>query len=88
MIPMRDGTRLSTDVYLTEASSAPVILVRTCYDKASWLTFLPLVAEYVNARGYALVAQDVRGKGRSEGASDPFVSEIDDGYDTLEWVSM
>jgi predicted acyl esterase len=88
MVPMRDGTRLSTDIYLTEASSAPVILVRTCYDKASWLTFLPLVAEYVNARGYALVAQDVRGKGRSEGASDPFVSEIDDGYDTLEWVSM
>jgi predicted acyl esterase len=88
MIPMRDGVRLSTDVYRTDASSAPVLLVRTCYDKASWLTFLPLVAEYVNARGYVLVAQDVRGKGRSEGDSFPFASEIDDGFDTLEWVSQ
>jgi len=87
LVDMREGTRLSTDVYLPASTPAPVILVRTCYDKCSWLTFLPLVAEYVNERGYALVAQDVRGKGRSEGASFPFVHEIDDGYDTLEWVS-
>ena len=88
MVPMRDGTLLSTDVYLPEVASGPVILIRTCYDKASWLTFLPLVAEYVTARGYVLVAQDVRGKGRSEGESFPFVNEVDDGYDTLDWVSQ
>lgn len=87
-VPMRDGVLLSTDVYLPADIPAPVILVRTCYDKASWLTFLPLVAEYVNTRGYTLVAQDVRGKGRSEGESVPFAHEIEDGFDTLEWVSQ
>jgi predicted acyl esterase len=78
----------STDVYLPELGSGTVILVRTCYDKSSWLTFLPLVAEYVTRQDYVLVAQDVRGKGRSEGESFPFVNEVDDGYDTLEWVSQ
>lgn len=87
MVGMRDGVRLATDVYLPGARPAPVILVRTCYDKSSWLTFLPLVAEYVNDRGYCLVAQDVRGKGRSEGPSEPFVHEVDDGYDTLDWLA-
>ncbi|HEY6568271.1 MAG TPA: CocE/NonD family hydrolase, partial [Actinomycetota bacterium] len=32
------------------------------------------------------VAQDVRGKFRSEGETVAFVHEIDDGYDTLEWL--
>jgi len=88
MVAMRDGILLSTDVYLPELGSGTVILVRTCYDKSSWLTFLPLVAEYVTRQDYVLVAQDVRGKGRSEGESFPFVNEVDDGYDTLEWVSQ
>lgn len=87
MVSMRDGILLSTDVYLPERGTGTVILIRTCYDKASWLTFLPLVAEYVNRFGYVLVAQDVRGKGRSEGESFPFIHEIDDGFDTLDWVS-
>jgi predicted acyl esterase len=86
LIEMRDSTLLATDVYLPDIVPAPVVLIRTCYDKTSWLTFLPLVAEYINERGYALVAQDVRGKGRSGGASEPFTHEIEDGYDTLEWV--
>ena len=86
LVPMRDGVRLATDVYLPEDVPAPVILIRTCYDKSSWVTFLPLVAEYFNAQGYAVVTQDVRGKFGSEGDSYPFIPEIPDGYDSLDWV--
>ena len=38
-------------------------------------------------RGYAFVVQDVRGKFRSEGATVAFVYEVEDGYDTLEWLA-
>ena len=41
---------------------------------------------YVTDRGYVLVVQDVRGKFRSEGETMPFMHEVDDGYDTLEWI--
>ena len=37
--------------------------------------------------GFALVVQDVRGTGRSEGEFDPFVDEAADGYDSIEWVA-
>jgi uncharacterized protein len=91
MVPMRDGVRLATDVYLPEAPPArgrrrPAVLVRLPYDKAGRYTFMPMLAPYVNERGYVFVVQDVRGKFRSEGETVPFVHEVEDGYDTLEWV--
>jgi len=88
MVPMRDRVRLATDVYLpTGRGPFPVILVRLPYDKASPFAFMPFVARYVTERGYALVAQDVRGKVRSEGETMAFVHEVADGYDTVEWVA-
>ncbi|MGC3993620.1 MAG: CocE/NonD family hydrolase [Propionicimonas sp.] len=33
MVPMRDGVRLATDVYLPDTRPAPVLLTRTPYDK-------------------------------------------------------
>jgi predicted acyl esterase len=38
-------------------------------------------------RGYAVVVQDVRGRGGSGGEFEPYVCEADDGYDSVEWVA-
>lgn len=88
MVTMRDGVRLATDVYLPEgAGPVPAVLVRLPYDKCGRYTFMPQCAPFYTGRGYALVVQDVRGKFRSEGETMPFVHEVDDGYDTIEWVA-
>jgi predicted acyl esterase len=88
MVSMRDGVRLATDVYLpAKHKRVPAVLVRLPYDKSGHYTFMPQMAPYFNERGYAFVVQDVRGKFRSEGETVPFVHEVDDGYDTLEWAA-
>lgn len=88
MVAMRDGVRLATDVYLPAAGSpVPAVLVRLPYDKNSRYVFMAQVARRLTARGYALVVQDVRGKYRSEGEPLGPVSEVRDGYDTIDWVS-
>ena len=88
MVRMRDGTRLATDVYLPpRPSGLPAVLVRLPYDKCARYTFMPQIAPFVTDRGYAFVVQDVRGKFRSEGETLPFVHEVEDGYDTLDWIA-
>ena len=62
------------------------ILIRLPYDKSGEYTFIPLIAEYFTAHGYRVVAQDVRGKFRSEGEALLFVNEVSDGEDTLDWI--
>jgi hypothetical protein len=91
MVAMRDGVRLATDVYLPDGRGAgrgrrPAVLVRLPYDKSGRYTFMPTLAPHVTEHGYAFVVQDVRGKFRSEGETVPFVHEVEDGYDTLEWI--
>lgn len=84
----RDGVHLGTDIYLPNGGVAPgdTILIRLPYDKSGPYAFIPLVAEYFMAHGYRVVAQDVRGKFRSEGEALLFVHEVEDGYDTIEWI--
>ncbi|HJR97347.1 MAG TPA: CocE/NonD family hydrolase [Actinomycetota bacterium] len=87
MVPMRDGVRLATDVFLASGPApSPTVLVRLPYDKGGRYTFMSDIAPSFTDRGYAFVVQDVRGKFRSEGETLAFVHEIDDGYDTLEWI--
>src|SRR3974377_2084342 len=43
-------------------------------------------AKRYTAAGYAMVVQDCRGRGKSEGPWDPFRYDVQDGYDTQEWV--
>ena len=86
-VQMRDGTILATDVYLPPGVvRAPTVLVRLPYDKNSRYVFFEKIARRFTDRGYAMVVQDVRGKFRSEGPTVPFVNEVEDGYDTIEWV--
>jgi predicted acyl esterase len=86
MVPSRDGVRLATDVYLPAGNRHPAVLVRLPYDKCGRYTFMPQLAPWFTERGYAFVVQDVRGKFRSEGETVPYVHEVYDGYDTLEWI--
>ncbi len=89
MVPMRDGVKLATEVYLPAGEGPwPAILVMTPYSRKS----AEGLAGEVNQRGYALVSQDFRGRFDSEGVDYPvFVhngwGEHQDGYDTIEWIA-
>lgn len=88
-ITMRDGTVLAADVYRPDhARPTATILIRTPYNKAmgSPMWDLPSIARLFVAHGFSVVAQDVRGKFASEGATASYRHEIDDGFDTLEWI--
>ena len=81
---MRDGVVLRADIYRPKAEGKfPVLLTRTPYDKRGEMDFGPLAA----ARGYVVVAQDVRGRYTSEGEWYTFKYESQDGYDTVEWAA-
>jgi putative CocE/NonD family hydrolase len=81
---MRDGVTLRADVYRPKADGKfPVLLVRTPYDKRNETNFGMKGA----ARGYVVIAQDVRGRFESEGEWYTFKNESLDGYDTVEWAA-
>ena len=81
---MRDGVKLSADIYRPNVPGKfPVLLVRTPYDKTHEMEFASKAA----ARGYVVVAQDVRGRFQSAGDWYPFKYESQDGYDTVEWAA-
>lgn len=87
-VRMRDGVALATDVYLPEPAGQrrPAVLIRLPYDKSGRYTFMPAIAGYLTAHGFAVAIQDVRGKFRSDGERFPFVHEAADGHDTLDWL--
>jgi putative CocE/NonD family hydrolase len=98
MVRMRDGVRLATDVFrpMLDDGSAhpgplPAILVRTSYDKSSGPMVIEPVARFFTRHAYAVVLQDLRGRGLSEGTGQYFhianVHEGEDGHDTIEWVA-
>ena len=81
---MRDGVILRADIYRPKSEGKfPVLLVRTPYDKTGEMNFGLKAA----ARGYVVVAQDVRGRFESQGHWYPFKNESLDGYDTVEWAA-
>ena len=85
-VPMRDGVKLSADIYLTEADQGhPVILLRTPYDNIA--PHIVETAQYFSGKGYVVVLQDVRGRFDSEGQFEPRLNEGKDGYDTIEWIA-
>jgi hypothetical protein len=82
MVALRDGVRLATDIHLPDGPGPwPVILQRTPYGRASDM------AAAINARGYALVVQDCRGRGASEGRFVKYLSDAADGADTCAWIT-
>ena len=86
-VPMRDGVKLFADVFRPAASGKyPVIVSRTPYSSER----APNAYEggvFFSRRGYVYLLQDVRGRHESEGKWEPFRSDIEDGYDTVEWAA-
>ncbi len=102
MIPMRDGVKLFTSVYMPKDNSEkhPILMMRTPYSCAPygaeftprlWLTHW----KYYCRENYIIVIQDVRGKFMSEGEFvdvRPFIkdkkssSDIDEASDTYDAI--
>jgi uncharacterized protein len=99
MVPMRDGVRLHTQVFVPEGMERPpFLLIRTPYgignlDSDRLKAGMPEVA----AEGFIIVMQDIRGRFQSEGQfvmlrprRDPkdskAIDESTDTYDTIEWL--
>jgi putative CocE/NonD family hydrolase len=104
LIPMRDGVRLFTAVYAPKdrGQTYPFLLLRTPYTVApygvdNYREALGSTEKYMR-EGFIFVFQDVRGRGKSEGAfvhARPILAEkrgpkdIDestDTYDTIDWL--
>jgi len=85
-VPMRDGTELSADLYLPRGKGPwPVLLTRTPYSNSDPVRSERLL--WFARRGFACVHQDCRGRHDSDGEWEPFVTERQDGMDTLEWIA-
>ena len=87
-IPMRDGTKLATDLYfpVDAGAKAPVILIRTPYNKAPYVK-AGSVARQFSGQGYVVAVQDTRGRYASEGEYTAFAGDVTDGYDTTDWLA-
>ncbi|HKW31857.1 MAG TPA: CocE/NonD family hydrolase [Candidatus Acidoferrum sp.] len=84
---MRDGVVLRADILLrTDSGRFPTLVYRTPYNKESALREYKTFEKAV-ARGYAVVAQDVRGRYASDGEFNAYRNEGRDGYDTIEWAA-
>jgi putative CocE/NonD family hydrolase len=84
---MRDGTILRADLWLPPGPGPfPTLVYRTPYSKAPVFGTYGLFGKAVS-RGYAVVAQDVRGRYTSDGAYGAYQQEGKDGYDTIEWAA-
>ena len=91
MTSMRDGVRLSCDIYRPSrkgqplAEKLPVLLERTPYGKDR--AEKPDRASFFARHGYIVIEQDCRGCFNSEGELYLLVNEAEDGYDTIEWIA-
>jgi hypothetical protein len=83
-VPMRDKVELSINLFRPSASGrSPVALNRTPYGKTATVT--AGLKEFLD-RGYAVVTEDVRGRGESGGVFRQYDQEAADGADTIAWI--
>ena len=93
MMPMRDGVRLATDIYIPRSDKkVPIIFSRTPYNFNSWGDGEEKNRTHQRAyealkRGYAYVVQNERGRYFSEGEWDILGVPLTDGYDAFSWMS-
>jgi uncharacterized protein len=89
-IPMRDGFELAADVYLPSDADdlgVPAIVQVTPYGKDS-ASLVSDEALLYQSNGYAFVAVDVRGRGKSEGDWVAFFNDAKDTHDVIEWAAI
>jgi putative CocE/NonD family hydrolase len=79
-IPMRDGAKLFTVVYVPKDKSKtyPILLNRTCYNASGYADFKTFghPSNYLVRDKYILVFQDVRGRYMSDGTFDNMTPNI------------
>lgn len=92
LIPMRDGVKLATGIFRPRNGGGgkhSTVLCRTAY--GIWSAALFDTEKFAN-KNLVYICQDLRGDGESEGAGTvdlkSFDNEIDDGYDTIDWISQ
>ncbi len=101
MIPMRDGKKLCTEVYVPkdQTKKYPFLMDRTCYSVApygpdAYKTSIGPSPAYMHD-GYIIVYQDVRGRFMSEGIFEEMTPELevhktpqdhDEGTDTYDTI--
>jgi len=90
MMELSDGTKLATDIYLPKEVfvdsgkvKCPTILVRMPY----WKDNFSFIGYAFALYGYAVVVQDIRGTGHSEGMNFILIPDRDDGLETLKWIT-
>jgi putative CocE/NonD family hydrolase len=92
MVPMRDGVKLSTDVYRPARGSEPlterlpILLQRTPYviDQGG----LVKQARFFAQHGYIVALQNVRGRYKSEGTFIKYDAlGANDAFDTIAWLA-
>jgi len=92
MIPMRDGIRLATDIYIPKTGQkVPIIFSRTPYNYNTWVDGKEQTRTMERAyealkRGYAYVVQNERGRYFSEGEWDILGVPLTDGFDAFSWL--
>jgi predicted acyl esterase len=88
MLPMRDATRLSTVVIRPRARTrAPVLMVRTPYQSPATHQLGYDVFRKAFAAGWAVVIQNERGTGWSDGPYSVIGHGTVDCADTLSWIA-
>ena len=88
-VPMGDGTKLVTDVYRPSGDGPwPTLVFRVRGSlSAGFITHVLMLNPFLAVeRGYAVVIQQVRGRGLSGGEWNPFFNEGSDGADCVRWV--
>jgi len=84
----KDGVRLDADIYRPDAAGEfPVLLMRQPYGRDLASTVVYSHPAWYAKHGYIVVIQDVRGRGTSEGEFNLFVSETQDGFDSVNWAA-
>ena len=93
MIPMRDGTRLATDIYRPKGDQpVPVVFSRTPYNFNTYgngelnSRTMQTALDWVK-KGYAYVVQNERGRFFSEGNWDILGLPLTDSYDAFDWMT-
>lgn len=86
---MPDGAVLVADAWVPEGGGRwPVLLQRLPYGRSVASTSVLPHPVWLARHGYAVVVQDVRGRGDSQGRFLPFVHDAADGAATVEWAGQ
>lgn len=91
MVPMRDGVKLAADIYRPDGNEKHPVLIATFMASRNnanligGMLFNPLL---MVENGYVCIIFEARGREKSEGKWTPWVDDINDGYDRVEWAAV